>query len=141
MFYRLISPKALKRSGLGRSSDLSFFECLPAPIRAVACRVFKGLGRIYSSGSVQESHLIPFSSHPPIESGEAWNRNRGKDKKTSEKRSDPDEKTCVRRYAKACTKSTVSAGRQEEGSSTASFSIAGKASLTQCRSATYEVSS
>ena len=32
-------------------------------LRTVACRILKDIERTYSSGSVQDLHLIPFSSH------------------------------------------------------------------------------
>lgn len=55
----LYSPKALKLCCLGRSSDLSLFECLPIRRADSGLRIFKDFGRTYSSGSVQDLHLIP----------------------------------------------------------------------------------
>jgi len=64
---KLYSSKALKIICAGRSPDLSpFWTAFPHPSRdTVAFRIVKTLHRTYSSGSVQDLHLIPSSSNIP----------------------------------------------------------------------------
>ena len=45
------------KAGLLTYPSLNAF---PSAGRTVACRIFKDFGRTYSSGSVQDLHLIPF---------------------------------------------------------------------------------
>ena len=82
MFCGFIPPKAQKLYRLGRSSDLSFFECLPILfLRTVACGILKDIERTYSSGSVQDLHLIPFSSRFPLMEWKMRTKIGSKDKK------------------------------------------------------------
>lgn len=64
---KLYSSKALKILCAGRSPDLSpFWTAFPHPGKdTVAFRIVKTLHRTYSSGSVQDLHLIPSSSNMP----------------------------------------------------------------------------
>jgi hypothetical protein len=70
---KLHSSKALKHANFGRSSDLLlFWGVLPIPCGTVELSLAQKLfGGAYSSGSVQDLHLIPFFIPPP----KVWKRN------------------------------------------------------------------
>ena len=83
----LYSPKALKLCCLGRSSDLSLFECLPIRLRTVARRkyskILKDLQQRVCSGFAPDSH---FHHSSPTESGEVKPKLRAKVAKTLDKK-------------------------------------------------------